>query len=197
MICNKYEIRAEGKQLIGFAGPPSSGKDIMADALSSALTNISGKVPEEARKYIQENGKLYNIFQQDIIYHRQREHEEEIQRNYQIAISSSPLFLAYFYTVLLKSDTPTGAEYSIIADMYKKAVISLDKYDYLFLCEPLELYTQDSVRYQSNNQVEILNTSIKSFLDLHNKDYCLLPALPVDDRLEICANYIGAHQTGK
>lgn len=196
MVCNQYAIDSQEKILIGFAGPPSSGKDVMADVMCSSISNLTGKVPEEARKYIQENGKLYNIFQQYVIYSRQKEHEDEIRRNYQIAISASPVFLAYFYTALLKSETPSSAEYSIISDIYRKAIESLNSYDYLFFCEPFDFYDQDSVRYQTNNQVDVLNRSIRSFLDLNNKKYCILPAISVDERLDICMNYIGARQKG-
>lgn len=198
MICNQYTLNSnKNKILIGIAGAPSSGKDKMAEALSAALTNKSEKVPEEARKYIQENGKLYSIFQQNIIYHRQKELEEEILRNYDVAVSSSPIFLAQFYAVLLKQDGILSAELSTMADLYRKAIESLVSYDYIMLCAPLESYDQDDIRYQNTKQVDTIHRSIAAFLDLHGKNYLLLPSATVNERLKMCLEYIGATKVVK
>jgi hypothetical protein len=192
MKCNSYYIPTNDNILIGFAGPPSSGKDTLAEALSLHLRNSSSKVQECAREYMEKYGPLYDVFQQHVIYFKQETREQEILRAYQVAISSSPKFLAWFYAVLLLKPEPTESEYGVITDLYLEAVKSIKDYHFIFFCDSLLSYEQDSIRYQDNKQVDAISRSIRSFLDLHGANYCYLPADTLGKRLDLVLDYIGA-----
>jgi hypothetical protein len=182
---NIISINMSEKILIGFCGAPSSGKDKIADALNLCLSNPCEKVNEEARRYIEEHGSIDNIFQQYLIMQKQLKREEDILSSYQVAISASPVFLAYFYAALFVDQNSSRSEISVLSDIYSSAIFSLKRYNYLFYCDPLINYESDGIRFQNNLQLESLSLSIKSFLMLHSKKFVILPSISIEERMEI------------
>jgi energy-coupling factor transporter ATP-binding protein EcfA2 len=199
MIYNQYTLKKlEANSLIGFAGAPSSGKDSIAELVNGAITNKSGVVDEMARKYIEKYGVPFSVFQQAIIYQKQCTRENEILSTYKYALSSSPRFLAFIYASILLANIegdPTAAEYGAVVDLYGEAVKSLREYSFIFLCEPLDLYDEDGLRWNSREQAAMIHGAIKSFLELNGKPYTLLPKGSAEQRLEIVMKVLGAKKT--
>ena len=201
MIYNEYTIKKlKDNCLIGFAGAPSSGKDSIAELANGALTNKSSVVDEMARKYIEKYGVPFSVFQQVIIYQKQLEREKEILSTYEYALSSSPRFLAYIYASILLSGIekePNEAEYGAVIDLYGEAIRSLRDYSVVFLCEPLDIYDEDGLRWNSKEQSSMIHCAIKSFLELNGKPYTILPKDSAEQRLEIVMKVLGAKKINR
>jgi len=192
MKCNHYYLTSEEKIFIGIAGPPSSGKDTLADSLNSVLINSSNKVHEYAREYVEKYGPPKSIFEQYVIYSKQFERENEIRSIYQVAICSSPRFLSWFYASKLLCRTDRReAELGVLSELYKNALKSLFDYSFIIYCEPLE-YDDDGLRFQSKKDVKDIHNSITSFFDIHKINYLSLPAISVGERVRMVTEYIGA-----
>jgi len=201
MIYNEYTLK-NGKDniLIGFAGAPSSGKDSIAESVNRAITNKSSVVDEMARKYIEKYGNTFSVFQQVLIYQKQLDRENEVLSTYKVGLSASPRFLAYIYAGILLSSLerePEEAEYGAVTDLYGEAIKSLRDYKFVFLCEPLDIYDEDGLRWNDREQAEMIHRCVRSFLELHGKPYILLPRGTAEERLKIVMEVMGAKRANE
>jgi len=196
MIYNEYILKnPKDNVLVGFVGASSSGKDSIAELVNGAIVNKSSVVDEMARKYIEKYGVPFSVFQQVIIYQKQLEREDEILSTYRYALSASPRFLAFIYASILLSDLdrePQEAEYGAVIDLYGQAIKSLRDYNFIFLCEPLDIYDEDGLRWNSREQAALIHSAIRSFLQLNGKNYTTLPKGSAEQRLDIVMEVLGA-----
>jgi|GEM_PF-5111781 len=198
ILSNSYHLSLNPNPPVSIAicGTACAGKDALADALRNVLSNRCGKVDEFARLYIEKHGPLETAFQQHMIVGQQQSLEASSLNTYEVTITSSPLFLGMFYTQALLPRPLTSAYLDLVAEHYKIAVKSLFSYTYIILCDPIEEYDRDGVRYQSPNERTLIHDGLKNLLETYRVDFLELPSVSLSDRIKLVLDWLPVMRMG-
>lgn len=193
--------------LVGFSGPSGSGKTTLVNRLYEILVDEGynvGVVEEVARKVfarykdkygfeslkdLRKSDKLLN-FQFDILV-EQIKSEDQAMEKHDIVLSDRTIYDNLFFTI----PSVYNCDYGLL-DKYLSIFIERDlaeAYDLIFFCDPVDGDVDDRFRTQDINyrrfQGYIMWKLLPYFLKVQKKVQ-ILPNLPVEDRVEICLNYL-------
>ena len=151
---------------VAVLGAESSGKTTLAIGLTAALCELgynAGLVPEYLRTWCQENARLPDFADQDVILAGQLASEETAAVQYDVLVCDPAAITTGFYTrIYFESDRHLQAEL-------------LDRYDHIFLCDidfpwqPDPLREGDAARVQMQ---ALIVTYLSQVRGLHH------PAIP-------------------
>ncbi len=179
----------DGKHLIGICGPPSSRKTTTANRMYGWTTGSRQAVPEYAREWIMNHGRISGVAGQQKMMYGQLQRETQALEVYQWVISDSPQFLSFVYATLGGTFDIRDSEHrAILAEIYEHAIHSLTKYSriYLLAAKPV---IDDGIRVQSDDEARVIFDRIHQFLELHIPGQYVL--LDIQDNNERTAIIIG------
>lgn len=182
---------------IAIVGAPNSGKSTLASQVNSVLKTKglnSVFVEEYAVEYIAEYGVPASMEQQQIVFEEQYRKERLFANNKDFVVCDSASFLSYIYG-RLNYGYPL-AKQSIVAlnHLHKKALESLEYWDYIFYVPPLGSYVLDGVRYHTEEESIKIDKMIKGFLDLEQIPYIDLSNVQLENRIDEVLNIIENRQ---
>lgn len=185
--------------IIGNAG---SGKSTLAGKLFSALKpqgiNVE-LVPEFIRGDIQMNGPMQSIWEQYRTRSSQKEIEDSLPQNIDVAVIDSGTLTPYFYSALY-SNKENERERLVLQDMYRFLLDDIYKrrYDYIFFLPREKTYASnpnilsDGTRYQSAEEINTLETHMALlFGNLHKVSNVYVLDCELDERLDTVLEIIG------
>jgi len=160
---------------IGLMGAPGCGKSTLAAYVFAMLkdTGLDGElVSEYIREFINKHKRVPSITFQNVIYERQFTKEKIIPEHLDFLITDSPHILSTIYASLY-IDYDDKDQIELLGDLYLKFLRqSRDSYDLIYVLDhnhPPKM--DDGVRYQTNEEMDLLKTIIPSFLDMHKIKY--------------------------
>lgn len=164
---------------IGLIGPPGCGKSTLAAYVFAMLkdSGIDGElINEYIREHVNRHKRVPSITFQGLIYERQLEKEKIIPQTLDFFITDSPHILSYIFASLyINYDDPDQVE--LLGDLYLKFLRqSKNAYDLIYVLEHNHPPKDDGVRYQTDEEMQLLKNSIPVFLDMHKVKYTTLDA---------------------
>ena len=186
-----------------FIGSAGSGKSTI---VTDVITRLKKKgvnaehVPEMIRYDIQQNGPMESIWEQYRTLQNQREYEDGVPNNVDIAIIDSGCLTPYFYACLYTS-TASVRERLVLADMFKYLINDIYKrrYDYIFFLPDkltqeqtaLNDITKDGTRYQTTDELETLDEHMNLvFTKMFKSDNIYELDCPLDERADTVLSII-------
>jgi len=163
---------------IGLMGAPGTGKSTLAAGVFAALKDegLNGELIQEyIREHIYTQGVPNSILFQAITYERQLEKENIIPRNMDFLVTDSPTTLSYIYS-LMYADLKDKDHKEMVSYLYSKTIKDIYRYDLVFLLEHSHEPINDGVRYQSKDEVAVVQHAIINFLENHNIKFIILKA---------------------
>lgn len=160
---------------IGLIGAPGCGKSTLAAYVFAMLKDrgIDGElVNEYIREHVNKHKRVPSITFQSVIYERQLEKEKIIPPNLEFMVTDSPHILSYIFASLyIDYNDPDQVE--LLGDLYLKFLRqSRDAYDLIYVLDhnhPPKM--DDGVRYQTDEEMDLLKQTIPAFLDMHKMSY--------------------------
>lgn len=154
---------------IGICGAPSSGKTTMAHEITQRM-NAEFKAnafhaAEYATSFIQKYNRTPTFYDQFIVWHGQHKRERDAKNNF--IISDCPTFLTYIYLPFLYKKEFNDCDAMWFAKMYKNALLDISSYGDIILLAMKE-YSDNGIRYQTENEALEIERKIRSFLNDHN-----------------------------
>ena len=164
---------------IGLIGPPGCGKSTLAAYVFAMLkdSGIDGElINEYIREHVNRHKRVPSITFQGLIYERQLEKEKIRPQTLDFFITDSPHILSYIFASLyINYDDPDQVE--LLGDLYLKFLRqSKNAYDVIYVLEHNHPPKDDGVRYQTDEEMQLLKNSIPVFLDMHKVKYTTLDA---------------------
>lgn len=170
----------KGKRMIkiGLIGAPGCGKSTLAAYVFAMLKDrgIDGElVNEYIREHVNKHKRVPSITFQSVVYERQVEKEKIVPPHLDFFITDSPHILSYIFASLyINYKDPDQVE--LLGDLYLKFLRqSKDAYDLIYVLDhnhPPKM--DDGVRYQTDEEMELLKRTIPAFLDMHKVPYTRL-----------------------
>ena len=175
---------------IGLIGSPGCGKSTLAAYVFAMLkdTGLDGElITEYIREHVNRHKRVPSITFQSLIYERQLEKEKIIPQHLDFFVTDSPHILSYIFASLY-IDYKDPDQVELLGDLYLKFLRqSKDAYDLIYVLEhnhPPKM--DDGVRYQTDDEMDLLNKTIPAFLDMHKVKYTLLDgSIPTKKRAKI------------
>ncbi len=150
--------RARNTYRVAVLGAESSGKTTLATGLTAALCELgynAGLVPEYLRTWCQENARLPDFVDQDVVLAGQLASEETAAARYDVLVCDPAAITTGFYSrIYFKSDRHLQGEL-------------LDRYDHVFLCDidfpwqPDPLRESDAARAQMQSLIVTYLTNVR------------------------------------
>jgi len=164
---------------IGLMGAPGCGKSTLAAYVFAMLKDkgFDGElVNEYIREHVNRHKRVPSITFQSIVYERQLEKEKIIPPALDFFVTDSPHILSYIFASLyINYQDPDHIE--LLGDLYLKFLrYSRTAYDLVYVLEHNHPPKDDGVRYQTDEEMELLKRMIPTFLDTHRIPYKLLCA---------------------
>jgi nicotinamide riboside kinase len=178
-------MKGKGK-LIQIIGPPSSGKSTLAsqvngDMKENGLNTVF--ISEVATDYISEYGVPNEPIDQLTIFYKQANKELMFKNSKDYIICDSSSILNYIYFRKLFTKKLKDKDIANINHLQKEILKQINNIDYIFYVPPiLTSNTSDGIRYHNNDEIILLGTLVKSYLDIENIDYIDLTDVPISDR---------------
>jgi nicotinamide riboside kinase len=161
---------------IGLIGAPGCGKSTLAAYVFAMLkdSGVDGElVSEYIREHVNRHKRVPSITFQGVIYERQLEKEKIIPQHLDFFITDSPHILSYIFASLY-IDYKDQDQIELLGDLYLKFIRqSRDAYDLIYVLDhnhPPKM--DDGVRYQTDEEMDLLKRVIPTFLDMHKIKYC-------------------------
>jgi nicotinamide riboside kinase len=178
---------------IGLIGAPGCGKSTLAAYVYAMLKDkgVDGElVSEYIREHVNRHKRVPSITFQGVIYERQLEKEKIIPQHLGFFITDSPHILSYIFASLY-IDYGDPDQIELLGDLYLKFVRqSRDAYDLIYVLDhnhPPKM--DDGVRYQNDDEMELLKRVIPTFLDMHKISYTVLDGtISTKERAEMVVN---------
>jgi hypothetical protein len=175
-------------------GGPGTGKSTTAAEIFVAFKKMGRNVelvPEWVRRDIAINGPMESVWEQ----YRTLENHEEAEGNFpeqvEYLIIDSGCLTPYFYAALY-SDKRNSRDRIVVQDMHRDLLDALYKkrYDHIFFLprfrtDQLGISFQDGVRYQTEEDINVLETYMTLFFTkIHPIDNIIMLDCPLKDRVE-------------
>ena len=184
---------------IGLIGAPGCGKSTLAAFVFAMLKDlgIDGElVNEYIREYVNRHKRVPSITFQSVIYERQLEKEKIVPKQLDFFITDSPHILSYIFASLY-IDYKDPDQVELLGDLYLKFLRqSKDAYDLIYVLDHNHPPKEDGVRYQTDEEMELLKRAIPTFLDMHKVKYTRLGgAIATKERAEmIVKDVVSLHE---
>lgn len=174
---------------IGLMGAPGSGKSTLAAYIYAMLKDegIDGElVTEYVREHVYRHKKVPSITFQSVVYERQVEKEKILPHDIDFFVTDSPHILSFVYASIYV-DYEDKDQVELLGDLYLKFVrYSRDAYDLLYVLENTHPPKNDGVRYQTDEEMNLLKNGIPTFLDMHQVKYKTMSSdIPTKTRAEL------------
>lgn len=174
---------------IGLLGAPGCGKSTVAAYVFALLKDegIDGELVQEyIREHINRHKKVPSITFQSVVYERQLEKEKILPSDIDFFVTDSPHILSYIYASIYVDYTDND-QIELLGDLYLKFIReSRTAYDLIYVLENTHPPKEDGVRYQTDEEMELLINGIPIFLDMHQVKYKTFTSdIPTKTRAEI------------
>jgi len=179
------ENRADSK-LVCVIGAPSSGKSTLATEVHHSL-KVKGKnsifVGEAATDYIAEWGIPDTPLDQIVIFYKQLARERMYQNSKEWIVCDSSTILNYFYFRSFFNKELSRKDIAIINHVQKEILKTLDQWHRIYYVPPVGgSFLNDGIRFHNNDEIEKLDSIIKSYLMLEKIDFVDLSEIKIEDR---------------
>lgn len=150
---------------IAIVGSPSCRKTTVAEKLKVQLKMMGYNAEiaaEYARSYIMNYGAPEHVSEQILITGGQIDLEDKLSRVHDIIICDSSSFLGYIYGSMFPIQN--GKDRLFRSKLHEMMLEHYPTYDYVFFFPKEEKLREDGIRYQSDEQAELISMNIKHFM---------------------------------
>jgi len=184
---------------VGFTGVPATGKTTAARMLSASFKDVDGVesielVSEYARRYISKYDEITSVWDQLHIFDKQIEWETHAEKDTDLLITDSPVFIAFMYVLDIRS---TGKKDTMIVNDLFKKMSDLNipsRYDFVFHLPPILKPVDDGVRPKHHLDPvwrEEADQTLKMCFKLFPpKNFIVLEEVSIESRVASCVKHI-------
>jgi nicotinamide riboside kinase len=177
--------------LVSIVGAPSSGKSTLATSVHHLL-KINNKnsifVGEAATDYIAEWGLPSTPTDQLVIFYKQLGRERMYVGSKEWIICDASSILNYFYFRALFG-TLSLKDVAVINHVQKEILKSLNQWHKIYYVPPvLGQSTDDGIRFHNAEEIQRLDSIIKSYFQLENIPFTDLSDIPLNERDQFVLN---------
>jgi len=174
-------------KLITFIGAPSSGKSTLASDVHTGLKKLGKNsifIAEVATDYIAEYGIPNTPEDQLVIFYKQTNKERIYIDSKEFIVCDSSGILNYFYFRTLFNNKLSNKDIAVINHMQKEILKTINQWSYIFYVPPILDNVDDGIRYQNVDQINKIDTWIKSYLELENINHFDLSKVDLKKRTD-------------
>lgn len=180
-------------KLISIIGPPCSGKSTLAAEVHTRLKKLginSAFVSEAATDFIAEYGVPTSPQDQMVIFYKQLNREKMFLDSKDYIISDSSSLLNYFYFRGLFPSELSNKDIASINHIQKEILKNLSLWSHVFFVPPMDVDTNDGIRFHNDGEIQKLSRWIKSYLEIENVEHDDLTDIKLTDRVDYIINTI-------
>lgn len=178
--------KPKGK-LICIMGPPASGKSTLAAEVHTRLKKLginSAFISEVATDFIAEYGVPTSPQDQMVIFYKQLNREKMFLDSKDYIISDSSFLLNYFYFRGLFPNELSNKDIASINHIQKEILKNLSLFSGIFFVPPMDVDTNDGIRFHKNDEIKKLSRQIKSYLEIENVKHDDLTEVNLTSRVD-------------
>ncbi|AEO93552.1 thymidylate kinase [Bacillus phage G] len=179
---------------VSIVGSPGSGKSTLASQINSLLKTSginSVFIEEYVTEFIGEFGIPYKMEHQQVIFDKQYDKERMFSQNKDFVVCDSASWLSYIYGRQYYDSPLEKQDIATLNHLHKKALESLEYWDFVFYLPTPETYGLDGVRYHTQEESNKLDKMIKGWLEIENVQYIDLSHIEVGKRIDEVMKRIG------
>ncbi|MNM61589.1 hypothetical protein D3C81_728930 [compost metagenome] len=178
---------------VSIVGPPHAGKSTLSQQVNLKL-KVSGYssayIEEYVVDYITDVGNPTLFQHQAFIFEEQLKKEKRYDGLKDYIICDSASWTSYVYGRSLVDRNLNAHDIVAINQLHKKALETINYWDYIFYIPLLDNYVLDGVRYHSKKESILLSSKIKGWLEIENVCFTDLSDISLNDRVDLIYNTI-------